>query len=324
MIEIAKWMRAKSGDLTTSGVFPEESRGPNQPGGGLARRSGVTYAAGPFDSSRKGFRMARVHRTAVVSPAALLADDVAVGPFVVIDGPVTLGPGTVVRAHAHLIGPLTLGAGNDLGTGCVLGDRPQHTGFRDEPTPLTIGDGNTFREYVTVHRGTKPEGTVIGNHNYLMAGAHVGHDSVLGDHSVLANNALLAGHVTLGSRCFLSGHTAVHQHVRVGDVAMLGGSVAVSQDVPPYWVMARGVNRVGGINRVGMKRAGLSDADIRAVWGAFKLIYKEKVPITHAVLRMEAEWGHTTAVRNLAAFIRASARGIPGPVRYAAASAEAA
>src|SRR5262249_23601719 len=154
---------------------------------------------------------------------------------------------------------ITLGTDNDVGTGCVLGDRPQHTGFKDEPTPVEIGNGNTFREYVTIHRGTKTAGTVIGNHNYLMAGAHVGHDTAIGDHNVLANNALLAGHVTLGSRCFLSGHTAVHQHVRVGDVAMLGGAVAVSQDVPPYWVMARGVNRVGGINRVGMKRAGLSD-----------------------------------------------------------------
>src|SRR5262249_24280301 len=108
----ATFVRAQSGALAALRVYPGNSRRPTRHGGGLARRSSVTYAAGPIGSSRKGFRMARVHRTAVVSPAACLADDVAVGPFVVIDGPVTLGPGTVVRAHAHLIGPLALGSDN--------------------------------------------------------------------------------------------------------------------------------------------------------------------------------------------------------------------
>jgi UDP-N-acetylglucosamine acyltransferase len=269
--------------------------------------------------------MARIHRTAVVSATAELADDVAIGPYVVIDGPVTLGPGCVVRAQAVLIGPAVFGSNNDIGSGAVIGDRPQHTGFKGEISAVAIGDGNTFREHVTIHRGMAAVGTVIGHSNYFMAGSHVGHDTVVGDYNVLANAALLAGHVTLGDRTFLSGHTSVHQHVHIGDCAMLGGNAAVSQDVPPFWLMCGGVNRVGGINRLGMKRAGWADADIRAVRNAFKLIYRERVPISRAVMQMEAAFGDSEAVWKLAAFIRKSARGIPGPVRYGSvASAEAA
>jgi UDP-N-acetylglucosamine acyltransferase len=268
--------------------------------------------------------MARVHRTAVVSAAAELAEDVTVGPYAVIEGPVRLGPRCTVGANAHLVGPLTLGADNVVGTGVALGGRPQHTGFRAEPTPIEIGDGNTFREFSTVHHGVAPAGTVVGHCNYFMVGTHVGHDCAVGDHNVLANNALLAGHVTLGNRTFLSGHTCLHQHVRVGDLAMIQGLGAASQDVPPFWMMLNGVNRVGGINRVGMRRAGLRDADVRAVRGAFKLIYREKLPISRAVLQMEAEFGHSDAVRELAAFIRSSTRGIPGPVHYHGAQSEAA
>lgn len=268
--------------------------------------------------------MARIHRTAIISPSSQLADDVTVGPYVVLDGAVTLGPGCVVRAHAHLIGPIALGSNNDVGSGCVIGDRPQHTGFRDEASSVTIGDGNTFREQVTVHRGMKPEGTVIGNQNYLMAQCHIGHDCRLGDHNVVANCALVAGHAVIGNRVFLSGHTAIHQYVRIGDGAMFQGLAAVSQDVPPYWLMLYGTNRVGGINRVGMRRGGLSSQDIRAVWSAFRLIYLEKLPISQAVMRMEAELGGSDAVRMVVDFIRQSERGIPGAVRYGGSTAEAA
>ncbi len=296
MREIAKCMHNQKWQSGTLARFSREFVGfwlVNKPactgtGGCLCCRPGLA-------PGRKGLRMPRVHRTAIVSAAAQLAADVTVGPYTVIDGPVTLGPGCVVRAHAHLIGPLTMGANNDVGTGCVIGDRPQHLAHKEEQSPVEIGDGNTFREHVTVHRGMLEAGTVIGQRNYFMAGSHVGHDCIIGDQNTFANAALLGGHVVLGNRTFLSGHTAVHQHVHIGDVAMLGGMAAVSQDIPPYWLMMNGVNRVGGVNKVGMRRAGLKEADIRAVRSAFKLIYLEKVPISRAVMRMEAEWGFSDA-----------------------------
>src|SRR5262245_24108868 len=117
---------------------------------------------------------ARVHPTAVVAPEANLADGVEVGPYAVLEGAVRLGPGCVVRPHAHLVGPLTLGRDNIIFTGCVLGERPQHLKYAGEPTGLEIGDGNQFREHVTVHRGTTHAGlTRIGSHNFFMANSHV-------------------------------------------------------------------------------------------------------------------------------------------------------
>src|SRR5262249_36250995 len=153
----------------------------------------------------------------VISPEAKLAEDVRVGAFAVIDGAVTAGPGTVVRPHAHLIGSLTLGANNDVGSGAVLGGAPQHLGYKGEPTTIVIGDGNIFREHVTVHRGM-PAGTGhgtgvtrIGDRNFFMAGSHAAHDCVIGNDCIFANGAALGGHVEVGDRALISGNSAVHQ-----------------------------------------------------------------------------------------------------------------
>jgi UDP-N-acetylglucosamine acyltransferase len=262
-----------------------------------------------------------VHPSAVVSAEAVLGEDVRVGPFVVIDGPVTVGPGTVVRPHAHLIGPLALGANNDVGTGTVLGGAPQHLGYRGEPTNVEIGDGNVFREHVTVHRGM-PAGagpgtgvTRVGSRNLFMAGSHVAHDCVVGNECMFANAAVIGGHVTVGDRALLSGNSAVHQFCRVGRLALLSGASASSKDVPPFWVMQE-VNWVCGVNTVGMRRAGIPTPEIQAVRRAFGFIYADRLPIPAALVRMEAELGRFAAVRELVEFVRASKRGICGAHRF--------
>ena len=203
-----------------------------------------------------------IHLTAIISAEAQLADDVRVGPYVVIDGPVTVGPGCAIGPHAQLIGPLTIGKGNTIGFGSVVGGAPQHLAYNGEPTAVAIGDGNTFREHTTVHRGM-PAGTgpgtgitVVGNGNLFMAGSHVAHDCRVGDHGIFANGALLAGHVEVGDRVLLSGNSAVHQFCRVGRLALLSGASATSKDIPPFWVM-QDVNRECGVNVIGMRRAGL-------------------------------------------------------------------
>lgn len=262
-----------------------------------------------------------IHPTAVVSADAQLADDVRVGPFAVIDGPVVLGPGCSVGPHAHLIGPLTAGRDNSFGSGAVIGGPPQHIAYKGEPTGLVIGSGNTFREHVTVHRGM-PAGaghstgvTRIGDGNLLMVGCHVAHDCVVGNNGFFANSALLGGHVETGDRVFLSGNSAVHQFCRVGRLAFLSGCSATSKDIPPFWVM-QDVNRVCGVNVVGMRRAGVPSAEIQAVRRAFRFIYLERMTIPTALMRMEAELGGVPAVRELIEFIRASKRGICGPACY--------
>lgn len=265
--------------------------------------------------------MPQIHPTALVSADAQLADDVTVGAFAVIDGPVTLGPGCSVEAHARMIGPLIAGTGNSFGSSCVIGGPPQHTAYMGEPTLVEIGDGNTFREHTTVHRampvGVGPGSGVtrIGSSNLFMAGAHVAHDCVVGNHSVFANCALLGGHAETGDRVFLSGNSAVHQFCKIGRLAFLSGCSGCSKDLPPFWVM-QDVNRICGVNVIGMRRAGVPTNEIQAVRRAFRFIYIERVTISAAVLRMEAEMGGLPAVRELIDFIRSSKRGICGPASF--------
>lgn len=253
----------------------------------------------------------RIHPTAVIDPAADLADDVTVGPFAVIDGPVRLGPGCTVAGHAQLLGNVTAGANNEFGPACVVGGKPQHTGYKGEPTGVVIGDHNVFREHVTIHRAMPTSGyTRVGSHNYLMASAHVAHDCVVGDHCMLANGALLGGHVQLGDRAFISGNAAVHQNCRVGRLAMLSGTSAVTQDLPPFYIAQGDHNIIRGINIVGMRRAGLAAAEIGAVRKAFRTLHLRGLTITAGVAAVEREFGQVPAVRELLDFIRSTKRGV--------------
>jgi UDP-N-acetylglucosamine acyltransferase len=265
------------------------------------------------------------HPTAIISDDARIAADVKVGPYAIIEGPVTIGPGCVIDPHARLIGPLTLGANNAVGSGAVLGGAPQHLGYKGEITNVEIGDGNTFREYVTVNRGM-PLGvgastgvTRIGHRNLLMANSHVGHDSVIGNDCILANGALVAGHVTVGDRVFLGGGCAVHQFCRVGRSAFLSGVSGSTKDVPPFWVV-QNINRVRGLNLIGMRRSGMPSSEILAVRKAFRTIYLSRpaLPLPEALACIESELGSVPVIRELLGFIRESKRGISGAHHYAA------
>lgn len=256
----------------------------------------------------------RIHPSAVISPEAEIAEDVIIEPFVVIEGRVRIGPGCRIRPTAHLIGPLTMGAGNQVFTGAVLGDKPQSLKYNDEPTTLEIGDGNTFREHVTVHRGTAASGTTrIGHRNLFMAGSHVGHDSIIGDHCTLVNGALVGGHVEIGDKVMLSGNCAVHQFCRLGRLAMLVGCSITTKDIPPF-VVQQHMDSVVSVNVVGMRRAGFSNDEVTAVRQAFRMIFHEGTPTTAALAAVEPKYGHFPAVAEMIAFIRGSKRGI-NPMR---------
>ena len=253
----------------------------------------------------------RIHPSAVVHPEAQLAADVRVGPFAVIDAGVTLGPGCTVGPHAYLTGVLAAGANNQFHAGCVIGDAPQHLGYAGEPTRVEIGEGNVFREHVTVHRGMPANGglTSIGNGNLFMVNSHVAHDCRVGNKAIFANGAVIGGHATVMDGAFLSGNTCVHQFCRVGRLAMLSGTSSVSQDLPPFWIVQE-INIVHGINVVGMRRAGIPNEEIMGVRRAFKAIIRSGLTIRAALEQIEAADGHLPAVRELAEFIRASKRGI--------------
>jgi UDP-N-acetylglucosamine acyltransferase len=235
----------------------------------------------------------RIHPSAVVHTEAALGEGVRVGPFAVIDAGVTLG------------------ANNHFHAGCVIGDTPQHLGYEGEPTRVEIGDGNTFREHVTVHRGMPANGGVtrIGNGNLFMVNSHVAHDCVVGDRAIFANGAVIGGYATVMDGAFLSGNTCVHQHCRVGRLAMLSGTSSVSQDLPPFWIVQE-INIVHGVNVVGMRRAGIPNEQIMGVRRAFKAINRSGLTIRAALEQIETADGHLAAVRELVEFVRASKRGI--------------
>lgn len=251
----------------------------------------------------------RIHPTAIIDPAARIADDVVIGPYTVIDGPVTLESGCRIGPHVHLVGPLRLGRNNIVHSGAVLGHRPQHVKFSDEPTGIVTGDGNVFREHVTVHSGMNPRGTTLGNNNYLMVNSHVAHDCQLGNNVILCNGSLLAGHCIVEDSAFLSGNCAVHQFIRIGRLSLLSGGGTISKDLPPFMI-AEGRNRVVGVNVIGMRRAGIDPEQINAVREAYRILFMQGKLLPASVEQIDRKLGHVNAVAELLSFIRDSQRGI--------------
>ena len=196
-----------------------------------------------------------VHPTAIVDRRAEIDPAAEIGPYVVIEGPVRIGAGTRVMAHAFLTGDTHLGADNVIHPGAIVGHEPQDLAYRGAATGLRIGDRNVVREHAEIHRATQ-EGTVtvVGSDNYLMSHAHIAHNCLLGDHTIVCSGALVAGHAVLEDQAFVSGNCVVHQHVRIGRLAILRGLSRTSRDVPPFSIMD-GTHTVRGVNRIGLRRA---------------------------------------------------------------------
>lgn len=254
-----------------------------------------------------------VHPTAIVAADAEIHPSVTIGPYSIIDAGVRLGEGCVIDSHVRITGAAQLGANNRVCHGATLGVEPQDIGFQPEQArPLVIGAHNHFKEGVNISCGVKTQdGTRIGDHNYLMAFAHIGHDCQVGSHNVLANTATLAGHVTLGDRNFLAGHVAVHQFCRIGDLCMIGGITGVTQDIPPF-ALANGQRaRIIGINTVGLRRAGFDPKARSRIKAVYRLLFRTGLRLTQAMDQAAVEYPGPETERILA-FIRAgnSGRGI--------------
>ena len=260
-----------------------------------------------------------IHPTAVIDPDAAIDPSAEIGPYVVIDGPVRVGPRTRIMAGAYLTGPRTeIGADNVIHPYAVLGDEPQDLAYRGVPTGLRIGDRNVFREHTVTHRATQADtSTEIGDDNYVMSDAHIAHNCRVGRGVIVCSGALVAGHVVLEDQVFLSGNCVVHQHVRVGQLAILRGLSRASRDVPPFCIMD-GTHTVRGVNRVGLRRAGFDATRIRALVNAFRILFRVRTNLSQAVARVEAEV-RSPDVDTLLAFIRSSRRGVAmGPGRSGA------
>ena len=244
----------------------------------------------------------KIHPTALVDGAAQIGRDVEIGAFSIIGPEAVIGDGTVIQSHVVIEGAVRIGTKNLLGHGSVIGGRPQDLGFKPETqSRVEIGDGNIIREHCTVHRGTAEDSaTIVGNENFLMAGAHLGHNSQVGDRVIIANNCLLGGYVTVGHGAFLGGASVFHQFVRVGRLAMTQGGSAMSRDVPPFLIAAE-VNFVFGVNILGLRRAGFEPADRDEIRRAFKLLYRSRLNTRQALEQAKAiEFG--PAAREFFAF----------------------
>lgn len=250
-----------------------------------------------------------IHATAIIHPDATVDPSAEIGPYAIIDQAVEIGPECVIGPHVYITGITQVGARNRFFAGAVIGEAPQDIKYRNEPTGVRIGADNVFRENVTVHRSSKPgEYTVLGSNNLLMAGAHVGHNSHIGNHVIMANGCMLGGYARLADRAFISGNCLVHQFTHVGTLAMMQGGSAVSKDLPPF-TMARGENRICGLNIVGLRRAGISSSDRLQLKQLYREIFRSggsiKAGAKQAVGRFTAP-----AAATLIDFILASTRGV--------------
>lgn len=265
-----------------------------------------------------------VHPTAIVHPDARLADDVEIGAYVCIEGPAEIGPGCVIQPHAAITGDVRMGKNNVVGYGAIIGAEPQDFSFRPEiRSGVVIGNNNRIREYCTIHRGSK-EGTatLVGDHNFLMAGAHVAHNVTIGNNVVVANNVLLGGHVELQDQCFIGGGTVFHQFTRVGRLVIAQGCSAFSKDVPPFTLAAER-NTVAGLNIIGLRRAALSAKTRAEIKEAFKLIYASGLNRTQALKKARARKWSVEAAAFFDFIEAAKQRGICALLRSARAGGSA-
>lgn len=258
----------------------------------------------------------KVDRTAIVDPGARLAEEVEIGPYALIGAEVEIGPHTIVQSHVVIEGAVRLGAANVIGYGAIIGGRPQDLGFKEgTKSSVEIGDRNVIREHVTIHRGTAADSaTRLGHDNFLMAGAHVGHNCTIGNNVIIANNCLLGGYVVVDDGAFLGGSCVFHQFMRVGRLAITQGTSGFGKDIPPF-VAAAGVNKVVGLNVVGLRRAGFSAEERAEIKAAFRLLYESGLNVSQALVEASAQsWG--AAGQSFFDFVAsAKHRGICGPRR---------
>ncbi|HEU5125044.1 MAG TPA: acyl-ACP--UDP-N-acetylglucosamine O-acyltransferase [Verrucomicrobiae bacterium] len=254
--------------------------------------------------------MASIHPSAVVHPGAKIGDDCNIGPFCFIGENVVLRRGCKLHSHVVIDGHTTLGERNDIFPFASIGLKTQDLKWKGGVTRVEIGDDNTFREYVTVHSATSDgNATRIGSHNHILAYSHIAHDCQLGNHIIMSNAATLGGHVIVEDHAVIS-ISAVHQFCRVGKLSMIGGCSKVVQDVPPFMLADGNPAETRTINKIGLERHGISEEAITALRQAYKILFREGLTISNAIVKIESELPRLTEIQHLVEFVRTSERGI--------------
>lgn len=252
-----------------------------------------------------------IHSTAVIHPGAEIGGGCEIGPYCVIGGNVVLGERCRLHSHVVIDGHTRLGSGNEIFPFASIGLKTQDLKWKGGLTRTEIGDENTFRECVTVHSATGDgEVTRVGSRNHILAYCHLAHNVTLGNHIIMSNNGTLAGHVTVEDHAVVGGLAAIHQFCRIGTMSMIGGCSKVVQDVPPYMLADGNPAQTRTVNKVGLERRGVSEESQAALKQAYKILFREGLTISNALIRIEAELPKLPEVAHLLAFARSSERGL--------------
>ncbi|MDR2872292.1 MAG: acyl-ACP--UDP-N-acetylglucosamine O-acyltransferase [Xanthomonadaceae bacterium] len=252
-----------------------------------------------------------IHPSAIVDPDAKLGLGVQIGPFSVIGPEVEIGDGCIIGPHSSFIGPTRIGRDNRFIGHIAVGGDPQDKKYNGERTELIIGERNTFREFVTLNRGTSGGGGVtrIGDDNWMLAYTHIAHDCEVGNHCVFSNNTTLAGHVTIGDWVIISGFAGAHQFCKIGAHAFLAMGALVNGDVPPFTMIGgNSLGRPRGINSEGLKRRGFDPERIASIKRAYRTLYVAGLPLADAKAQLLEQGKHSEDVRLMLQFIETSER----------------
>jgi UDP-N-acetylglucosamine acyltransferase len=252
-----------------------------------------------------------IHSTAVVHPKAQIGDACEIGPYCVIGERVVLGPACRLHSHVVIDGHTVLGRENDIFPFASIGLQTQDLKWKGGITRTQIGDRNTFREYVTINSATSDgETTIVGSDNHILAYSHLAHNVNIGNHVIMSNVGTLAGHVTVEDHAVIGGVVAIHQFCRVGKMSMIGGCSKVVQDVPPFMLADGNPAQTRTINKVGLERRGISEEAQTALKQAYKILFREGLTISNALVKIEKELPQLPEIEHLLQFARTSERGL--------------
>lgn len=254
----------------------------------------------------------QIHPTAIIEDGVTLDTAVKIGAFSIIKKGTKIGRATQIGSNVIIEGDTEIGDSCIISPFSSIGLPPQDLKYKGERTATKIGKNNIIREYTTIHRASVGgDGvTLIGDNNFLMAYVHIAHDCKIGSHIIMANASTLGGHVRVEDYAVIGGLTAVHQHTRIGAYAMVGGFSGIGQDIPPYTMASGARAKLYGLNSIGLKRNGFSDENINELKRAYKILFREKLALTEAIKKVQAELPYTAEIRHLIEFIQKNKRGI--------------
>ncbi len=257
----------------------------------------------------------QIHPTAVVDPGAELGVEVEIGPLAYVGPGVKLGDGTKLHHHAAVEGNTVLGAGCEVFPFANIGAKTQDLKFTGGNPGVRIGDRNVFREYVTIHAATAPEGfTTLGDDNVLLAHGHVAHDCILGSHIIASNNTGIAGHCIIEDHVVFGAVSGVHQFCRIGAHSMISAYAKIVQDIAPYMIADGQPAVIRAINKIGLERRGFTPEQLDRVKQVFRVLFREGLNRSQALEKLKAHpQSDSPEIAGVLAFAAASERGLaPG------------